>query len=234
MSGRLDYQERKQKRIENYEEKSKRIGQEAEGRYQKGRQILHAMDGQPLLIGHHSEKRHRADQKRIDNNFRKAYELSEKSNYYENKAEAAKNNNAISSDDPEAIQKLEQQLHALEKLREDTKKTEHTTYELNYISADIRRIKARIEELKELEQLDFKDIKLKNGTITHNKEQNRIQIIFDEIPDEAVRGKLKQRGFKWARSQGAWQRMFNKKTIYEVRWLIKEQVLEVVENEKVS
>lgn len=234
MSGRVDYQERKQKRIEHYKERSEKNGQEAKERYDKGSKIIEAINGQPLLIGHHSERRHRADLKRIDNNFRKANELQEKSDYYEQKAEAAKNNNAISSDDPEAIQKLERQLKALEKLREDTKKTEHTTYELNYISADIRRIKARIEEIKELEQLDFKNIKLKNGTIIHNKEQNRIQILFDEIPSEVIRGRLKASGFKWARSQGAWQRMFNKKTIYEVNWLIREGVLEVIDNEKMS
>ena len=192
------------------------------------------MNGQTILLGHHSEVRHRADLKRIDNNFRKANELEEKSNYYTDKAESAKNNNSISSDDPEAIKKLKEQLYALEKLREEVKKQEHTTYELNYISADIRRVKARIEELEELEKLEFKAIKLTNGVIIRNQEKNRIQILFDEIPEAEVREKLKKRGFKWARTDKAWQRLFNKRSINEVNWLIKDGILEVVTNEKMS
>ena len=234
MPGRLDYQERNQKIIENYEEKAERNSIASKERARKGSQILEAMNGQPLLLGHHSEGRHRADLKRIDNNFRKANELEEKSNYYTDKAESAKNNNSISSDDPEAIKKLKEQLYALEKLREEVKKQEHTTYELNYISADIRRVKARIEELEELEKLEFKAIKLTNGVIIRNQEKNRIQILFDEIPEAEVREKLKKRGFKWARTDKAWQRLFNKRSINEVNWLIKDGILEVVTNEKMS
>ena len=232
MAGRADYQERKQRRIENYQAKSEKHELEAKEREKNANKILRAIDGQPLLIGHHSEKRHRADLKRMDNNFRKAYELQEKSDYYEYKAKAAQENNSISSDDPEAIQKLEEQLERLERTRELTKKSEHTTYELNYISADIRRVKARIAELKSLEQIDFKDITLKNGTVIHNKEKNRIQILFDDIPNEETRTKLKQNGFKWARSDKAWQRLFNTNAIRVVKWLIKDNVLEVVNSEK--
>ncbi len=234
MAGRLDYQERKQKRIQHYQEKSDKNKQAAEERMAAGSKIVSAINGQPLLIGHHSEKRHRADLKRMDNHFRKANELQEKSDYYESKAESAQNNSAISSDDPEAIQKLEEQLHALEKLREDTKKVEHTSYELNYISADIRRIKARIKELKELDQIEFKSIIIKNGKIIHNKEKNRLQILFDEIPEETVRDKMKQNGFKWARTDKAWQRLFNTNAIRAIKRLINEGVLEVVEDEKMS
>jgi len=230
MSGRLDYQERKKKRIEHYEEKAEKNSIESKERARKGSKILEAMNGQPLLLGHHSEGRHRADLKRIDNNFRKANELEEKSNYYTDRAKAAKNNNAISSDDPEAIKKLKKQLYSLERLREEVKKQEHTTYELNYISADIRRVKARIEELEELEKIKFNEIKIKNGIVIHNKEKNRIQILFDEIPEEEIRENLKRRGFKWARTDKAWQRLFNKKSINEVNWLIRDGVLEVVTN----
>ena len=178
MAGRSDYQERKQRRIENYQAKSEKHELEAQERRENANKILRAIDGQPLLIGHHSEKRHRADLKRMDNNFRKAYESQEKSDYYEYKAKAAQENNSISSDDPEAIQKLEEQLERLERTRELTKKSEHTTYELNYISADIRRVKARIAELKSLEQIEFKDITLKNGTNRKSFLTYRLHIFF--------------------------------------------------------
>ena len=56
--------------------------------------------------------------------------------------------------------------------------------------------------------------------------------MFDDIPNEETRTKLKQNGFKWARSDKAWQRLFNTNAIRVVKWLIKDNVLEVVNNEK--
>ena len=42
-----------------------------------------------------------------------------------------------------------------------------------------------------------------------NAEENRIQVLFDEKPDEEMRGALKSNGFKWAPSKNAWQRVFH-------------------------
>lgn len=37
----------------------------------------------------------------------------------------------------------------------------------------------------------FPDIEFKGGKAIHNKEINRIQIIFDDIPNENIRSELK-------------------------------------------
>ena len=42
--------------------------------------------------------------------------------------------------------------------------------------------------------------------MVENTEAMRYQIIFDGKPDAEVRTLLKSNGFKWAPSQGAWQR----------------------------
>ena len=47
-----------------------------------------------------------------------------------------------------------------------------------------------------------------------NQEENRIQILFDGKPDAGIRSELKHAGFRWAPSQGAWQRMLNQNGIY--------------------
>ena len=39
-----------------------------------------------------------------------------------------------------------------------------------------------------------------------NTDENRLQIIFDGKPDADLRAELKSEGFRWAPSQGAWQR----------------------------
>jgi hypothetical protein len=70
--------------------------------------------GQPILVGHHSEKRDRNYRERIHNKFGKAFELNDKAKYWENRAGAAESGNAISSDDPKALEKLKAKLEDIE------------------------------------------------------------------------------------------------------------------------
>jgi len=65
-----------------------------------------------------SEKRHRRDIERIDNSMRKSVEASNKADYYRERVEAAESNNSISSDDPQAIEKLTAKLKKLTELQE--------------------------------------------------------------------------------------------------------------------
>jgi len=77
--------------------------------------------GQPILIGHHSESRDRNYRDRIQNKFEKAHELSEKANYYASRAASAESNNAISSDNPDAVDLLKEKLADAERLQETMK-----------------------------------------------------------------------------------------------------------------
>lgn len=49
--------------------------------------------------------------------------------------------------------------------------------------------------------------------IIQNTDINRLQIEFDDKPDEEMRSKLKANGFKWAPSQGVWQRQLTDNAI---------------------
>lgn len=46
-------------------------------------------------------------------------------------------------------------------------------------------------------------------TYRENVEAMRVQLVFDGKPDDETRTLLKRNGFKWAPSQGAWQRQLN-------------------------
>lgn len=46
-------------------------------------------------------------------------------------------------------------------------------------------------------------------TVIENVEENRIQLIFPGKPSPEIRKTLKQSGFRWAPSSGAWQRFLN-------------------------
>jgi len=69
--------------------------------------------GQPILVGHHSEKRHRSQLKRIDQHFAKAQEHHQKAEHYRRRVTALESNRAIFSDDPDATEKLVDKIERL-------------------------------------------------------------------------------------------------------------------------
>ena len=47
-----------------------------------------------------------------------------------------------------------------------------------------------------------------------NTEANRLQIFFEDKPDEATREALKSNGFRWSPKAGAWQRQLTSNVYY--------------------
>lgn len=74
--------------------------------------------GQPILVGHHSERGHRSLLNKADNAMRRSCEADKKADYYANKADSIENGTAISSDNPDAVQLLREKLAGLEKNQE--------------------------------------------------------------------------------------------------------------------
>ena len=83
-----------------------------------------------------------------------------------------------------------------------------------------------------MEEIEFNDIKFAGGKAIHNKEINRIQLIFDGKPDEDIRSALKGKGFHWSRREGAWQREFNENTIRATNILIRDVLNKEQEEEE--
>lgn len=76
--------------------------------------------GQPILIGHHSEKRDRNYRGRIAANYRKGFEAMERAKELAGKA-ASVGTAGISSEDPDAVDLIGAKLAKLEKLQADMK-----------------------------------------------------------------------------------------------------------------
>ncbi len=113
--GREDYAERKEARIDRLESRAAKAQAESTAAYKAAHSIMEQIPpGQPILVGHHSERRHRRDLDKIDRNMRKSFEADEKVAYYASRAEAAASNTVISSDDPEAVEKLQAKLEGLQ------------------------------------------------------------------------------------------------------------------------
>ena len=240
--GREDYAERKEARIDRLESRAARAQAESAAAYNTARSVMdHIPPGQPILVGHHSERHHRRDLDKIDRNMRKSVEADEKASYYASRAEAAASNTAISSDDPEAMEKLQSRLEDLQADQAMMKAVnayyrKHKTldgcpeltpearqgiekswsmgwyvgipfppYALSNNNAEINRVKKRLDVLRAVDEMEHFEIEFDDGKIVTNEEINRVQIIFDAKPDEAIRRELKSWGFRWSPREGAWQ-----------------------------
>lgn len=93
-------------------------------------------------------------------------------------------------------------------------KVPYRSYELSGNNAEIRRLKQRIEQLSKDKALGFNDWTFEGGEAVANTEKSRLQLFFKDKPDEAQRAALKRYGFRWAPSEGAWQRLLNENAIY--------------------
>jgi hypothetical protein len=216
MTGRADYEERRQARIDRLNGAAEKATAESEVQCRRSHDLVKDIPfGQPNIIGRPALPRLRERSARA---MDKAVEADSKADYYAGRAEAAERNHAISSDDPEAIPKLKAKLATLEGQCKQVKASNKAAraagkepapwYTLPYLGKEIRRIKDRIAQLERLDsQPVAEDIHFDGGIIHENTEINRLQIIFDSIPDPEIRSNLKRWGFKWARSEGAWQRL---------------------------
>ena len=79
-------------------------------------------------------------------------------------------------------------------------------YELSNNNANIHRVEERLRGLKAVKERGNSEHEYKTFKVVENTEVMRYQIIFDGKPDTEIRTLLKSNGFKWAPSQGAWQR----------------------------
>lgn len=110
------YEMKRAARIERMRERAERAEKAADSLYSSARSMASVIPfGQPILVGHHSEGRDRKYRARITSKFEKSFETQDKAKYYAQKAEAAENSTAISSDDPEAVVKLREKIAKAEK-----------------------------------------------------------------------------------------------------------------------
>lgn len=254
------YEQKQAERKERQAERAERLAAEASAAFKRSSDILSVIPpGQPILVGHHSERRHRRDLERADNAMRKGVELHKAAEEAARRAESV--SNAISSDDPDAPEKLRAKIAKLEaaqemmtaankvyrskKLSDDDKVAQivalgvsecaardgltpdyagrigFPSYALTNNNANIRRLKERVEAIeRRTEEAPRADIEGDGWRISEDRDDNRLLITFDAIPDAALRGKLKQNGFKWSPTRGAWVRMLNNGSRLAAQWAL--------------
>lgn len=77
------------------------------------------------------------------------------------------------------------------------------------------------EESNDSEAADTVTINGESAKVVRNKEDMRLQLMFDGKPDEKTREILKSNGFRWAPSNTAWQRLLNKNAEWALKRIVK-------------
>ena len=88
------------------------------------------------------------------------------------------------------------------------------SWELSNNNAEIRRVRQRIESLTRANEVAYVGWEFDGGHVEANREQGRLQVFFDGKPEADARQQLKENGFRWAPSVGAWQRLLNDNAYY--------------------
>ena len=86
----------------------------------------------------------------------------------------------------------------------------YPAYALQNNNQEIHRVEERINSLKAIKDKGIIEEENEGYTYREDPESMRIQFIFDGKPGDEVRNILKQNGFRWAPSQGAWQRQLTR------------------------
>lgn len=97
----------------------------------------------------------------------------------------------------------------------------YPSYCLQNNNQNMKRIEKRIKELEEAKNTEASKTEYDGFKYIENTEEMRVQFIFDGKPDEDTRNALKRNGFRWAPSQGAWQRQLTSNGKYAAKQVIK-------------
>ena len=238
------FERRQAARKQRLETRAGALRTEGEARLSRARKMADIIPfGQPILIGHHSERGDRSYRAKIHANFGKGFDALKAAGEMAARA-ASVGAGGISSDDPDAIDKLRAELVVLEAqqvrailanrlVRKEDRdglaaagfsapeiaglftpdfagRLGVPSFRLTNNGANMRRIKARIELLEKQATRETKETRLESGVrLIENAEANRLQLIFEGKPSAEVRAELKSHGFRWAPSEGAWQRQLS-------------------------
>ena len=110
----ITYQQKREQRAERLDNRAAKARQEATERGEYVHKMAEVMNGQPILVGHHSEGRHRRDLDKMHNNMHKSVQLTRQADDLERRAAACRNNTAIFTDDPDASEKLADKVERLQ------------------------------------------------------------------------------------------------------------------------
>lgn len=210
-----EYKARKEARIERMRARAERLQTVARenGLRLYGEESSGIPLGQPILVGHHSERRHRRALERIEAKVRKGFAAGEEAASLLERADAAESRRAIDSDNPDAvallmarIAKYKQQRDGM-KAANKAKRGSYAPYQLSNLGAEIRRLELRLKQLTVMAERPPEGYELSSG-IKVEFTNGQVQVEFPWVPCAETREKLKRSplALKWSSYSKRWVR----------------------------
>lgn len=141
--GRMTRKEKQAARAERYREYAENANKRATAAFNASNEaVANIPPGQPILVGHHSEKAHRRALERSNGAMTRCVHETEKAAYYRQKANAAENNDNIYIGDDDAIERLTAKIAELTALQEQMKGANKIVRAKNL--SDIEKIEALV------------------------------------------------------------------------------------------
>ena len=199
-------EERKQEKIDRLRERADKHIDQGYERFAKGRKVFREDEGgipfgQPNIDG-----RLTGIIKKAENDMRRGSAEVDYGRSLQDRADKMEANTNIRSDDPLAIQKLQQEV-------ENSVGTRRAYYQKQLDRALKTQERAESGGLK----ADTKLYKL-----DEDFDDGRIRFKFNGVPSPEVREVLKSRGFRWSPSNKAWQRQNTPNGVWSAKKVIEE------------
>ena len=120
----MTYRERRERRADLREEWSDKRRKKSTAAFESSASLANNIPlGQPILVGHHSEKRARRDQQRIQSGMNRGIEHGKMANHHDQAATTIRRqlDTSIYSDDTDAAERLREKLEGMEAKRDRCK-----------------------------------------------------------------------------------------------------------------
>lgn len=245
-SGRMTYAQRRAARRDRLDARVDRLRTEQTNQFKRAEDAVAGIPfGQPILVGHHSEKRHRRDLAKSHAAMSKGVAAGDAAD----RIAAIVPSSAVLATDADGPDILRERIARAEADQAKMKRVNALVrkgnteairgalaaegfgptaieslftpqwgtsgplgipaYALSNNSANIRRMKRRLEDLERARRRESSERMVGDVRVVEDAEAVRIRLHFPGKPSPAVIARLKSQGFRWAPSEGAWQRQLN-------------------------
>lgn len=228
------YEEKQERKRERFEELAQKNRDKSASEFKKADLSESATGipfGQPILVGHHSEGRHRRTLERADNAMRRSIEADNKADYYAGKA-AGVGTGGISSDDPEAATKLYQKIAAAKATQHNMKAAnsiirarDHDNNKIHRLRTELLFGEATARALLEpdfMGRLGFAAYQLQNNGANIRRMEKRLEILRQR-PTETTETERNGVTIVENAEENRIQLIFDGKPPAEVRQILKSQ-----------
>ena len=221
------YEAKQQERKERYLQLAEQAERESATVWHQAQKMADAIPmGQPILVGHHSERADRAFRGRIDAKQHKAFDLSSKAAYYRDKAESV-GTGGISGLDPDAVAKLEKELEKRIKAQEEMKAANRAVKmkDIEKGNAKLREMGYTDSNISELRKPDFcgrigyPDYALQNNNASIRRIKERIADL--QAAAENILEEVETDLYTFKQEDGRYQFVFDGKPDDDVRTILK-------------